>query len=70
MDFGFSEAQELWRKAVRDFARREGPPEYARACDREGRPPTRVWAPSRAGAAIPIAALWAGKATEASEVWQ
>ena len=39
MDFEFSEEQELWRKTVREFARRELPPEYAQRCDREGRPP-------------------------------
>jgi alkylation response protein AidB-like acyl-CoA dehydrogenase len=39
MDFGFSEEQEQWRKAVREFVRRECPLEYARACDRESRPP-------------------------------
>jgi alkylation response protein AidB-like acyl-CoA dehydrogenase len=39
MDFGFSAEQEQWRGAVREFVRRECPPEYARACDRESRPP-------------------------------
>jgi acyl-CoA dehydrogenase len=39
MDFGFSEEQERWRGAVREFVRRECPPGYARSCDREGRPP-------------------------------
>ncbi|HEY7676636.1 MAG TPA: acyl-CoA dehydrogenase family protein [Candidatus Methylomirabilis sp.] len=43
MEFGFSEEQEQWRKAVREFARRECPPEYAQACDREGRPPTAAF---------------------------
>ena len=37
MHFFFSEEQEQWRVAVREFVRRECPPEYARACDRGGR---------------------------------
>ncbi len=43
MDFGFSEEQERWREAVREFVRRECPAEYARACDREGRPPVTAF---------------------------
>ncbi len=43
MDFGFSEEQEQWRGAVREFARRECPPEYARKCDRDSRPPTEAF---------------------------
>ncbi len=43
MDFGFSEEQEQWRKVVRAFVRRECPPEYARACDREARPPVSAF---------------------------
>ena len=43
MDFGFSEEQAQWRKAVRAFVRRECPPEYARACDRDGRPPQEAF---------------------------
>ena len=39
MDFEFSEEQESWRKTVREFVRRECPPEYAQRCDREARPP-------------------------------
>ena len=43
MDFGFSEEQEQWREAVRELVRRECPPEYARACDREARLPTTAF---------------------------
>ena len=43
MDFEFSEEQEQWREAVREFVRRECAPEYARKCDREGRAPKEAF---------------------------
>ena len=43
MNFGLSEEQGQWRKAVQRFVQRECPPEYAAACDREGRPPTSAF---------------------------
>ena len=43
MHFFFSEEQEQWRVAVREFVRRECPPPYARRCDRGGRPPAEAF---------------------------
>src|SRR3990167_8990267 len=43
LDFRFSEEQESWRNAVQKFVRRECPPEYARVCDVEARPPVSAF---------------------------
>lgn len=42
MDFGFTPEQELLRNTVREFMRRECPPEYARRCDEEHRFPSEL----------------------------
>ncbi|WP_395108392.1 acyl-CoA dehydrogenase family protein [Actinomadura sp. SCN-SB] len=39
----YTEEQEALRAAVRDFARRELPPGFARECDERGRPPLDVY---------------------------
>ena len=44
MDFDLSEEQALLRASVCDFVKREVPREYARACEREGRPPLEAFA--------------------------
>ncbi|MFI5394297.1 MAG: acyl-CoA dehydrogenase family protein [Candidatus Binatia bacterium] len=42
MDFGFAPEQELLRDSVREFMRRECPPEYVRRCDEEHRFPSEL----------------------------
>jgi alkylation response protein AidB-like acyl-CoA dehydrogenase len=43
VNVAFSPEQAEWRKAVQKFVRRECPPEYARACDGESRPPASAF---------------------------
>ncbi|MBI4514319.1 MAG: acyl-CoA/acyl-ACP dehydrogenase [Deltaproteobacteria bacterium] len=42
MDFGFTQEQELLRNTVRDFMRRECPPQYVRSCDEQHRFPSEL----------------------------
>jgi alkylation response protein AidB-like acyl-CoA dehydrogenase len=43
MDVEFTDEQQMFREAVRDFCAREISREYVRECDREHRPPTEVY---------------------------
>ena len=43
MDVVFTEEQDMFRAAVRDFCDREITREYVRECDREHRPPREVY---------------------------
>ena len=43
MDVEFTEEQEMFREAVRDFCNKEISREYVRQCDREHRPPTEIY---------------------------
>ena len=42
MDFGFTPEEEMLRNTVREFMRRECPPEYVRRCDEEHRFPSEL----------------------------
>ncbi|MDA1000552.1 MAG: acyl-CoA dehydrogenase family protein [bacterium] len=43
MDFAFSEEQELMRRTLHDLLGRVCPPDYAMACDQEGRAPREAF---------------------------
>jgi len=57
MDFDFTPEQEMLRESVREFMRRECPPEYVRRCDEEHRFPSELRAKMAAqgwfGALVP-----------------